>query len=206
MGGYSLDGAASPISDSPGGGTPAAASPALGSSGASKRGSVLLSVPKEVWRLCDVLYSRGLMTRGIFSLSGDAADLVLLRECLDTGDPFPAGIAMPTYAHCLVELLSSLREPVVPVGLFPAPADILRSHAAGASAGALPPQFAGAEAWCRASMRELPALHFHVLLYVAKFAREVLAQAAHNNAQLDNLSFVLSRCLFRRVAHDEGLA
>ena len=36
-------------------------------------------MPKEVWRLCDVLFTRGLQTRGLFSLPGDAADLVLMQ-------------------------------------------------------------------------------------------------------------------------------
>jgi len=168
-----------------------ASASALGSSDASRRGSALLSVPKEVWRLCDVLFSRGLMTRGIFSLPGDPSDLCLLRECLDTGDPFPPGIGMVSYAHCLVELLSALREPVVPCALFPAPADVLRGPAA-------------VEAWCRETCAALPALHFNTLLYVVRFGREVLAQGAHNGAQLDSLAFVLSRCLMRKLPHDDA--
>jgi phosphatidylinositol-bisphosphatase len=157
----------------------------IGSSGASRPGSVVLSIPKEIWRLCDVINSRGLSTRGIFSVAGDPADLVLIRECLDTGDPFPPGIGMSSYAHCLIELISSFRESVIPSSLFPNIADILRSPA-------------GPETYCRATIPSLPALHYNVLLYLIRFAREVLSNSSFNASNIESLAFVFSRCLFRK--------
>jgi inositol polyphosphate 5-phosphatase INPP5B/F len=157
----------------------------IGSSGASRSGSVVLSIPKEIWRLCDVINSRGLSTRGIFSVAGDPADLVLIRECLDTGDPFPPGIGMTSYAHCLIELVSSFRESVIPSSFFPNVADILRSPS-------------GPELYCRATIPSLPALHFNVLLYLIRFAREVLSHASFNASIMESLAFVFSRCLFRK--------
>ena len=157
----------------------------IGSSGASRPGSVVLSIPKEIWRLCDVINSRGLSTRGIFSIAGDPADLVLIRECLDTGDPFPPGIGMTSYAHCLVELISSFRESIIPSSFFPNVADILRSPS-------------GPEAYCRTTIPSLPALHFNVLLYLIRFAREVLSNASFNSSNMESLAFVFSRCLFRK--------
>ena len=90
-------------------------------------------------------------TRGIFQTPGLPADAAAIREALDTGDPLPAGTdprsfaqvgPSPRAAHralrrslataacpvpalappqVLLDLLSSLREPVLPTAFFPGP-------------------------------------------------------------------------------------
>jgi len=168
----------------------------LASSDASRKGAPVMAVPKEVWRLVDVLVSRpgGLDARGLFTAPGEPAQVALLRECLDTGDPIPAGVEPRAAAHCLLDLLSSLREPVVPVALFPGVATDAR-HVASAP-----------ENYTAHVLRALSPLHANVLVYVVRLGREVLARASVNGSAPDDLALTLSRALMRKVAHDEAPA
>jgi hypothetical protein len=165
-------------------------SEALTSSDISRKGSTLMSVPKEVWRLVDVLYHRGLDTRGLFLVPGDPADCLETRECLDTGDAIPARIDVLSVAQTLLDLLSSLREPVVPCALFPR-----------ADFKSIP-----LDAWCSHLLKQLSPLHYNVFVYVVRFGREVLAHGHANGVQVDDLAFVLSRCVMRRIPHDDAAA
>jgi hypothetical protein len=48
----------------------------------------VLSVPKEMWRLCDWLFRHALDTHGLFARNGDPAEVQRVREALDVGDDF----------------------------------------------------------------------------------------------------------------------
>ncbi|RYY34588.1 hypothetical protein EON62_03160, partial [archaeon] len=95
------------------------ASGPLSSSDMSRRGVALMGVPKEIWRLVDVLFTRGMATRGLFLVPGDNADVLEIRECLDTGDALSPSLDILAVAQVLLDLLTSLREPVIPCNLFP---------------------------------------------------------------------------------------
>jgi hypothetical protein len=162
----------------------------LTSSDASRKGSTLMSVPKEIWRLVDLLFSRGMDNRGVFLAPGDVADIIQLRECLDTGEGFPADVDMLSVAEVLLDLLESLREPVIPTALFP-----------GADVKTVP-----VEALASQILRSLTPLHYNVLVYMIRFGREILSHASTNGASVDDLAYVFSRCLMRRIPHDEAPA
>jgi len=149
-----------------------------------------MSVPKEIWRLVDALWSRGMEARGLFLAPGNAADIVEIREALDTGDALPAGADPLAVAQVLCDLLESLREPVIPVAFFP-----------GADFKAVP-----LEAWVQNMLRQLSALHYNVLVYLLRFGREVLACAHANGTTVEDVAYVFSRCMMRRIAHDEAAA
>jgi len=159
-------------------------------SDASRKGSHLMSVPKEVWRLVDVLFSRGMDTRGLFLAPGDDADILELRECLDTGEAFPAAVDMLAVAQVLLDLLESLREPVIPCLLFPGP-----------DVKSMP-----VEVLATQLLKALAPLNYNVLVYLVRFGREVLTHAANNGTTADDLAYVFSRCMMRRVPHDEAPA
>lgn len=101
-----------------------------------------------------------------------------------------AVLPVPWAVQALLDLLESLREPVVPCALFPGPdsrsipADLIVSHI----------------------LKALAPLHYNVLIYLTRFGREVLAHGARNGCSVDDLAFVFSRCLMRRVPHDEAPA
>jgi len=133
---------------------------------------------------------RGLRTRGVFLAPGDPADVIELRECLDTGEAFPPSVDMLSVAQVLLDLLESLREPVIPTSLFP------------------PPTFkpSQAEEWLPGVLRQLSPLHYNVLVYLVRFGREALSHAADNGLNVEDLAYVLSRCCMRRIPHEEAPA
>lgn len=154
-------------------------------------GSNSHGIPKEVWRLVDAIIQSelGLATPGLFTAPGIPAQYPIVRECLDTGDAFPANTSPLTLAGCLVDLLSSLREPVVPTHLFPDP--IALKHTT-------------MEVWKSEMLRKLPALHYNLLVYIVRFAREILSAQHSSDRNLEGMAFELSRCLMRKIPHESA--
>lgn len=164
----------------------------LSSSDITRKGSQLMSVPKEIWRLVDAIWSRGMESRGLFLAPGNPAEIIEVREALDTGDAIPASADPLSIAEVLCDLLESLREPVIPVIYFPLPQDL---------------KAMGVEGWTGQMLRNIAPLHYNVLVYLVRFGREVLAHGHANGcSNVEDLSFVLSRCMMRRIPHDEAPA
>lgn len=55
-------------------------------------------------------------------------------------------------------------------------------------------------------LRSMAPLHYNVLIYLLRFAREVLAHASSNGCSLEGLAYVLSRALMRGASHDTAAA
>ena len=47
-----------------------------------------LNVPKEIWRMVDYLYHKGMQTKGLFLQQGDPILIKRIRKALDTGADF----------------------------------------------------------------------------------------------------------------------
>jgi hypothetical protein len=167
------------------------ASSILTSSDASRKGTSLMSIPKEIWRLVDVLFHKGLAVRGLFLAPGDPVEMILIREALDTGDAFPANFDCKSYAQVLLDLLSSLREPVIPVAFFP-------------TGSAFRSSLIPLEEWTSHVLKSLIPVHYNTLVYMVRFCREVLACNDQNGVNVDDLAFVLSRSILRNVAHQDA--
>ena len=76
--------------------------------------SAHLLVPKELWLLCDRLH-RSLDERTLFQQSGEASEILSLREQLDTrADLHGNEASIHSVCELLVRWLGSLAEPVVP--------------------------------------------------------------------------------------------
>ena len=152
-------------------------------------GKGMLAVPKEMWRLVDALLRRSALgARGLFLRPGDPTQCAAAREALDTGTSIPSSVGPLALAHTLLQLLASLREPLIPCPLFPGP-DFTAGHVA---------------PYCAMLVRRLTPVRFNCLIYLLAFARECLspAHAALNGATVETLAFVLSRVCMRGVAHD----
>jgi RhoGAP domain len=164
----------------------------LSSSDITRKGSQLMSVPKEIWRLVDAIWNRGMETRGLFLAPGNPADVIEVREALDTGDAIPNTCDPVSIAQVLCDLLESLREPVIPVIYFPLSSDL---------------KSMGVDGWTAQMLRNIAPLHYNVLVYLVRFGREVLAHGHANGcSSVEDLAYVLSRCMMRRIPHDEAPA
>ena len=76
-------------------------------------------IPKELFRLVDAIYQAGLDSPDLFSTAGHADEMDEIRECLDTGAPFPEGSRIHSFAEVLVGFLSNLSQMIVPQRLLP---------------------------------------------------------------------------------------
>mmetsp|Transcript_22262 Transcript_22262/g.33935 ORF Transcript_22262/g.33935 Transcript_22262/m.33935 type:complete len:801 (+) Transcript_22262:85-2487(+) len=122
-----------------------------------------LCVPKELWRVVDAIYEKGLQTRDIFSHPGILEEVEQIREALDTGSPF-GSFSIHSYVDCFLGFLSSLSTPVVPASLFPS-VEINSENIQSIS---------------RRFLEDLPPVHYNVFVYVVSFFREVLLIRQHN--------------------------
>ena len=161
------------------------APPRGSSADASRKGALLLGVPKELWRLVDALVMQpgALATTGLFSVRGDAGEIAAVREAIDTGAPLPLGVSPLALGGALLSLLRALREPLVPVARLPTPADAARAG--------------GLDAWAAALLRALPPLHYACLVYLVRFAREVVAASPGEASRADDVAAAFSRAWMR---------
>lgn len=150
-----------------------------------------LPVPKELWLLGDRLLrpagGAGLRAAGLFIAPGDVAGTALCRECVDGSRRLPDDASSPLAAAAtLLELLASMREPLVPPSLLPGRELVASSPAS-------------ARSWCAAMLALLPACNYNALVYVLSLAREALApaNAEHNGLTPALLAAALGPALFR---------
>lgn len=105
-------------------------------------GSLLMSLPKEIWWLGDLLWrtrdqeedagsdSRRWIDqeryRRIFLASGDLEYVEVVQDHIDRGHAMPADVDALAVASCLLNLLRSLDEPVIPTSAYSEAMDVAR--------------------------------------------------------------------------------
>ncbi|GMI22395.1 hypothetical protein TeGR_g5794, partial [Tetraparma gracilis] len=137
-----------------------------------------LSVPKELWRVVDAIYDKGLHEKDLFLTPGFGNELKQIRECLDTSSDF-GGFHVHSMAEAFVTLLSNLSTPIVPSTLFPT----------------LEIDQQNIQPWSRRFLEELPPIHYNVFVYVISFFREVLLFGQSNHLTAQKLARVCCNCL-----------
>jgi len=140
---------------------------------------IRLQVPKEMWRLCDVLFSSHLLgTEGIFTKEGLPAEMKDLRLALDTGTDF-SKCSPHSVAAVLLEFLRSLHAPILSPALFDSADDIEAARVA---------------KWSDDMLARLQPLEYNVFLYVLLFFKEALKETAENGLSADMLVKILGPC------------
>jgi inositol polyphosphate 5-phosphatase INPP5B/F len=124
-----------------------------------------LCIPKELWRIVDAIYEKGLQTPDLFSIPGNPSEVAQIREALDTGSVFPSSFSIHSYIECFTSFLTSLSTPVIPSSLFPS-VEINSENI---------------QSMSRKFLEDLPPVHYNVLVYVMSFFREVLLYREGNN-------------------------
>jgi phosphatidylinositol-bisphosphatase len=137
-----------------------------------------LCVPKELWRIVDALYQKGLRERDLFSVHGFAEEVHQIRECLDTGRQFDQ-FHVHSMAEVLISFLSSLSTPVVPANLIPS-VEIDSQNLPSVARGFLD---------------ELPPSHYNVFMYMSSFFRECLLYRESNQLTVVKLARISCNCL-----------
>ncbi len=138
-------------------------------------------VPKELWFLCDLITSLGLNQDQLFLQPGLRAEIITLRDWLDTGLPVTKPtVSIHSAAETLLLFIESLREPVVPHGMY--------SHCLECSANYLQ---------CRQIISQLPPNHRQVFNYVCEFLREVLRFSGQNGSDPKILATLFASIILR---------
>jgi len=132
-----------------------------------------LCIPKELWRIVDAIFEKGLQQPELFVAPGIHEEVKQIREALDTGGPFPQA-SVHSYVDCFLQFLSSLSVPVVPSTMFPT-VEINSENI---------------QAMSRRFLEDLPPIHYNVFVYVISFFREILLYREHNNLTAAKLARV----------------
>lgn len=149
------------------------------SSGKDAKAKKRLHLPKELWRLCDLLFSKNLLdTRGLFIKSGDPSEMDDLRHALDTGTNF-----LPCSPHSAVavlfEFLHSLSTPILAPALFSSPdSDSV--------------EFSKLAKWCDEILSRVKPLQYNVFVYLLLFFKEALSHREKNELQIDILIRIIT--------------
>lgn len=140
-------------------------------------GGPTLSVPKELWRLVDALYRRGLTEKDLFIQPGVLTEVEAVREALDTGEELEENVSVHSLTEVLLSFLTSLASPVIPRNLLPSveiDAQILRP-------------------WTRRFLELLPPLNYNIFVYLISFFREVLKYHESNRLNTEKLATICSK-------------
>jgi len=148
-----------------------------------------LCVPKELWRIIDAIYEKGLEEPHLFVQPGIPEEITAIRECLDTGKPF-AQFWIHSYAEVLVSFLSSLSSPIIPAALFPA----------------IEIDSQNIQMSARRLLEELPPIHYNVFVYVISFFREVLQLRDRNLLSAAKIARICCTSMAPGIGLDESSA
>jgi len=139
-----------------------------------------LSIPKELWRLIDYIYKRGLSEEGLFLQSGGQKEMEIIRECLDSGENFALyNVSIHSMAETVIRFLESITDPVIPFALY--------SQALEAS---------GSYVQCKQLVKNLPTVHYNVFYYLISFLREILTYRESKQSP-EKLALIFSSVLLR---------
>jgi phosphatidylinositol-bisphosphatase len=133
-----------------------------------------LSIPKELWRLVDALWSTGAIREtDLFVTEGNPDEVKAIRESLDTGTDFPV-----CSAHSIVEtfisFLSALPQPILPPSTYPT--------------SEIDPQ--NLRSWSRRFLESLPPMNYNLFIYILSFFRELLAESDYNRLIVTHLASI----------------
>lgn len=149
--------------------------------------TAVLCVPKELWRIVDAIYEKGLQEKDLFSISGYTEEIQHIRECLDTGEPFGT-FRIHSMADVLVSFLSSLSATVVPPTLLPT----------------LEIDAQNLQGFARSFLEGLPPIHYNVFVYIISFFRECLLFHKGNELNTIKLARICVSCLVNGNKVDES--
>lgn len=140
--------------------------------------SSALCIPKELWRVVDAIYEKGMQTPDLFSAPGIPAEVAQIREALDTGAPFSSPYSIHSYVECFTKLLSSLSVPVIPSNLFP----IVEINSE------------NIQSMSRKFLEVLTPVHYNVLVYAMSFFREILLYKDRNGLTAAKIARICCQC------------
>ncbi|XP_071487266.1 inositol polyphosphate 5-phosphatase OCRL-like [Diadema antillarum] len=142
-------------------------------------------IPKEIWMLVDYLFRNGIQQENLFSQEGLHAEVLAIRDFLDTGFPEEIPGNIHSVAESLLVFLASLREPVIPYKCYQKCLD-------GANNFVL----------CKQIMKQLPKCHRNVFKYLTALIRELLLHNDDNKLDAKTLATIFGELFLRCPPED----
>eukprot|EP00300_Choanocystis_sp_HF-7_P015262 c18990_g1_i3.p1 GENE.c18990_g1_i3~~c18990_g1_i3.p1 ORF type:complete len:849 (+),score=195.30 c18990_g1_i3:319-2547(+) len=146
-----------------------------------------LSVPKELWRMCDFVYAKtrgDQVIEGLFQSPGAMHESEAIREALDTGAEFSPDTSVHAMAETIVTFLGALEKPVISTVLYK---DVMLHYSN--------------ESASKQIIMELDPVHFNTFVYLFSFLRAIMT--SQQNLTSDAVAAVFSEVLMRDVGSGE---
>ncbi|ODN00527.1 Type II inositol 1,4,5-trisphosphate 5-phosphatase [Orchesella cincta] len=137
-------------------------------------------IPKELWFLVDRLYRIGMDKEGLFTMAGLQNELLEIRDWMDTIPNTPIPGNADSIAETMFLLLDCFPEPVIPFSMHLKCLDSAHNYTA-----------------CKQLVRQLPAAHRNVFLYLTSFLRELLNHADKNGLDAKILALLFGKIMIR---------
>ena len=161
-----------------------------------KGAAAVLSLPKEIWRLVDYLYTRGMDTPELFLTSGVQTEVESIIDCVDTGAEL-GSYNIHSIAEAFVYLLKQMPQPVFPRQLVDDFDDQGEKR--------LVPE--RLKTFCREyALSRLDPAHYNAFVYLIAFLREVLAHQKENKLHPVQLTLVFASALMHYNLDDSDSA
>ena len=156
-----------------------------GGKGGFSAGQAPLSLPKEIWRLVDYLYTRAMDAPDLFLTNGVQTEVESIIDAVDTGADF-AVYNVHSVAECFVYLLKQMPQPIFPTSLVDEFND-------GGDRKLAPERL---KEFCRAALQRLPPASYNAFVYLIAFLRELLLHKEKNKLHPVQLTLVFASALF----------
>lgn len=137
-----------------------------------------LELPKEIWRMVDFIFRRGMREAGLFVTTGDSDEIETIYECLDTGAKFP-DVSVHSMAEGLLLLLQSLQEPIFSSELIAQTGDAPLATCA------------------EMALSRMRVSHYNVFVYLTVFFKEVLKLSDFNKSSLPSIVVMFTTCVMQ---------
>ena len=158
----------------------------VGGKGAGQ--SAVLSLPKEVWRLVDYLFTRGMDAPDLFLTNGVQSEVEAVIDCLDTGAEF-GSYNVHSVSEAFVYLLKQMPQPIFPQHLV--------DEYQGDAQPAQPRSGEKLAEFCRGpALSRLTPAHYNAFVYLVAFLRELLGHREKNKLHPVQLTLIFASALF----------
>jgi len=138
-----------------------------------------LNVPKELWRIIDYIYRKGMDQSNLFLQSGIPSEMQGIRECLDTGESFEKQVDIHSMAETLIIFLDSLGEAVIPSSLYNEVFECKNLQQA------------------QNLLMSMNKVHYNVFYYVISFLKEVLLHSVNNKLNVEKMAVLFASVMIR---------
>ncbi|KAL9643410.1 hypothetical protein ABK040_010025 [Willaertia magna] len=147
-----------------------------------------LTIPKELFFLCDYIFKYGLREEGLFQQQGTLEQIRECRELLDQGQSLSKHYTgnIHSICNCLITFLENLCDPIISSPL---------------TYRKLMEYYLDEEKCKNIIANELSKTHYHVFLYLCMFLREVLMNSDANDLTADVLAQGFADVMIRSPQH-----